>query len=194
VGGQHHDPAALPRDRPGTHFTGRWLDWRGAENLAYTGIRSPDRPAHSQSLYRLSYRAHGDRYGLKIIYENLNSRIIRDWEFSEAVLFNKFTRMAKTIFYTLFWGGCGASDNQTECYCYGALCCFRRRSTYKRHDAVACVTFVKTHASYQRAKRKQKRTSVNINNSTDSAHVVGRKFIFKKIYIYILKYINNITR
>jgi hypothetical protein len=32
--------------------------WTGAENLAPTGIRSPDRPARSQSLYRLSYRAH----------------------------------------------------------------------------------------------------------------------------------------
>ena len=32
--------------------------WTGAENLAPTGIRSPDRPACSQSLYRLSYRAH----------------------------------------------------------------------------------------------------------------------------------------
>jgi len=32
--------------------------WTGAENLAATGIRSPDRPAHSQSLYRLSYPAH----------------------------------------------------------------------------------------------------------------------------------------
>jgi hypothetical protein len=29
-----------------------------AENLAPTGIRSPDRPVRSQSLYRLSYRAH----------------------------------------------------------------------------------------------------------------------------------------
>ena len=29
--------------------------WTGAENLAPTGIRSPDRPACSQSLYRLSY-------------------------------------------------------------------------------------------------------------------------------------------
>jgi len=28
------------------------------ENLVPTGIRSPDRPARSQSLYRLSYRAH----------------------------------------------------------------------------------------------------------------------------------------
>ena len=29
--------------------------WTGAEDLAHTGIRSPDRPARSESLYRLSY-------------------------------------------------------------------------------------------------------------------------------------------
>ena len=33
--------------------------WTGADNLVPTGIRSPDRPARSQSLYRLSYPAHG---------------------------------------------------------------------------------------------------------------------------------------
>jgi len=33
-------------------------DWTGAENLARSGIRCPDRPARSQSLYRLSYRAY----------------------------------------------------------------------------------------------------------------------------------------
>ena len=36
----------------------RWAPgpfWTGAENLAPTGIRSPYRPARSQSLYRLSY-------------------------------------------------------------------------------------------------------------------------------------------
>ena len=32
--------------------------WTIAENLAPTGIRSPDRPAHSQSLYALRYPAH----------------------------------------------------------------------------------------------------------------------------------------
>ena len=32
--------------------------WTRAENLAPTGIRSPDRPARSQSLYRLRYPAH----------------------------------------------------------------------------------------------------------------------------------------
>ena len=31
--------------------------WTGAENLAPTGIRSPDRPARSESLYRLSSRS-----------------------------------------------------------------------------------------------------------------------------------------
>jgi hypothetical protein len=39
----------------------RWAPgpvWTGAENLAPTGIRSPDRQARSQSLYRLSYPAH----------------------------------------------------------------------------------------------------------------------------------------
>ena len=36
--------------------------WTGAENLAPTVIRSPDRPARSQSLYRLSYPAHNTLY------------------------------------------------------------------------------------------------------------------------------------
>ena len=31
------------------------LVWTGAENLALTGVRSPDRPARSESLYRLNY-------------------------------------------------------------------------------------------------------------------------------------------
>jgi len=47
-----------PRERPGTHCTGGWVGppvWTSAENLAPTGIRSPDRPTRSESLYRLSY-------------------------------------------------------------------------------------------------------------------------------------------
>ena len=38
----------------------RWAPgpvWTGAKNLAPTGIRSPDRPARSLSLYRLRYPA-----------------------------------------------------------------------------------------------------------------------------------------
>ena len=37
--------------------------WTGAENLDPTGIRSPDHPACSQSLYRLRYPAHNYAYG-----------------------------------------------------------------------------------------------------------------------------------
>ena len=48
-----------PRERLGTHCIGRWLGlrpiWTGAENLAHAGIRYPDRPARSQTIYRLSY-------------------------------------------------------------------------------------------------------------------------------------------
>ena len=61
VGDQRHTPAALPWERPGAHYIGAgWAsgpDWTDTENLAPTGIRSPDRTARSESLYRLSY--HG---------------------------------------------------------------------------------------------------------------------------------------
>jgi hypothetical protein len=60
VGGQRHAPAALPRERhkvPIVQDAG-WAPgpvWTGAENLAPTGIRTPDRPALSESLHRLCY-------------------------------------------------------------------------------------------------------------------------------------------
>ena len=63
VGDQPHVPAAsTPGKDPVSivHEAG-WAPgpvWTGAENLAPTEIRSPDRPARSQSLYRLSYLAH----------------------------------------------------------------------------------------------------------------------------------------
>jgi len=60
VGGQRHAPAALlSGKRPGTHCIGGWWApgpvWTCAENLAPTEIRSPDRPARSESLYRMNY-------------------------------------------------------------------------------------------------------------------------------------------
>ena len=58
--GQHHAPAATyPRKDPVLIVQeAGWASdpvWTGAENLAPTGIRSQDRPACGQSLYRLSY-------------------------------------------------------------------------------------------------------------------------------------------
>ena len=40
--------------------------WTGAEYLDPTGIRYPDRPARSQSLYRLSYPANS-------LYQGINN-------------------------------------------------------------------------------------------------------------------------
>jgi hypothetical protein len=67
-----------PGERPGTHCTGGWVGSRagldmcekshphrdffyliqGTSTYTQKDIRSPDRPARSQSLYRLSYPAH----------------------------------------------------------------------------------------------------------------------------------------
>ena len=53
---------SLPRERPGTHYTGGWVGHRvGLDTCGKSRphrIRSPDRTARSQSLYRLSYPAH----------------------------------------------------------------------------------------------------------------------------------------
>jgi hypothetical protein len=58
VGGQRHALAALPRDRPGTRCTGGWMyhtaDQGRCGKSRHTGIQSPDRSSHSESLYRLS--------------------------------------------------------------------------------------------------------------------------------------------
>jgi hypothetical protein len=60
VGGQRHASAAFTPGKdpvPFVHEAG-WASgpvWTGAENLAPTGIRSPDRPDHSKSLYQLRY-------------------------------------------------------------------------------------------------------------------------------------------
>jgi len=60
VGNQSHAPAALPLERTATQCIGGLVGstgpfWEGKENLPPpTEIRTPDRPAHSKSLYQLS--------------------------------------------------------------------------------------------------------------------------------------------
>jgi hypothetical protein len=60
VGGQRHDPAALPPGNSRYPFYRRLGGSQGRSGQVRkislpTGIRSPDRPARSESLYRLSY-------------------------------------------------------------------------------------------------------------------------------------------
>jgi hypothetical protein len=55
VGGQRNVPAALlSGKKPDTHCVGGWVGPRAGldpeENLAFTGIRSSDRPARSESI------------------------------------------------------------------------------------------------------------------------------------------------
>jgi len=69
VGCQPHVPATLNLgNRAGTYYTRDWVaptvGLDGARNLAPTGFRSQDRPARSESLYRLDYS------GLRIIIKS----------------------------------------------------------------------------------------------------------------------------
>ena len=60
--GQRHVPARFPLERPvPTLQVAGWAPgpvWTGVKNFALTGIRSSDRSAHSEPLYRLSCPAH----------------------------------------------------------------------------------------------------------------------------------------
>ena len=74
--GQRHAPAALypGKDPVSIVQEAGWAPgpvWTGAEILALTGIRSPGRPARSQSLYRLRYPAHANFYAHWQNFENL---------------------------------------------------------------------------------------------------------------------------
>ena len=68
----------------------RWAPgpvWTGAENLAPTGIRSPDRPARIQSLYRVRYPAH-----MKYLYKHYNTGRHRFRIFQFLVVTNNMTK------------------------------------------------------------------------------------------------------
>ena len=50
--------------------------WTGAENLAHIGIRPTDRPARSQSLYRLRYPAHKVICSIRYFWFNIGYFVI----------------------------------------------------------------------------------------------------------------------
>jgi hypothetical protein len=78
VSGRRHAPAALPPVGPGTRCIGSWVGPRvgldGAENLAPTGIWSPDRPALASYYTRTDYTIPTvTKVNVKIIISSLDS-------------------------------------------------------------------------------------------------------------------------
>jgi hypothetical protein len=87
--------------------------WTDAENLAPTGIRSPDRPARSESLYLLSYP------GPYILYRTI-----------------RFTGLSSYLLYSTSFFVCtsinvsGILQHSTVClsFCLKSLCKFNIRN------------------------------------------------------------------
>ena len=101
VGGQHHAPAVLLLVKTRCSLYRRLGGppgpvWTGAENITFTGIRSSDRPARSESLYRLIYHGPQRRYIMLQIRLNIGflSPLLSTDEY-----WNAFT---VTVFYC-FW-------------------------------------------------------------------------------------------
>ena len=91
VRGQRHAPAApYSQERPGTHCTGGWVGLRtGLDRCGKsrpTGIRSPDRPARRQSLYRLRYPAHQYVYFVIINVKYLPTLNAFCWYYTTPVI------------------------------------------------------------------------------------------------------------
>jgi hypothetical protein len=104
VGGQPHAPAALPLRKTRYPLYRRLGGPQGRsglvqQNLVLTGIRSPDRPARSKSLYRLGYPGPGV-YSILTVYPD--TRYI--------------ARFSRTISFWIIYG-------------YGCLCAQPRKYT-----------------------------------------------------------------
>ena len=137
--GQLHTPAALyPQENPVpiVHDPG-WASgsvWTGAENLTPTGILSPDRPARSQPLYRLSYRAHMRRYRFLLLIRKFRLQEIRTkctlkkiWiTFVSSVQIRKLNLCCCTVLSKRnrkVCNSCNSCDYVIECYTFGPFKC-----------------------------------------------------------------------
>jgi len=119
VGPQPHAPAAsiAGKDPVPIVQEAGWAPepvWAGAENLVPTGIRSLDRPARSQSLYRLPYPAHlsySNCVKMRVLlYRNINGRLFRhcvsiyttyicrrQWEIIFKIFYSVFSDLAWNV-------------------------------------------------------------------------------------------------
>ena len=118
VRGQRHVPAAFyPRERPGTHCTGGWVDPRAS--LDGRKISSPPGfdpwpvQSRSQSLYRLSYPARSDEvkgYKTRSVAQNITV--------SDAGIFSNLEiRKAANLIHYYFWRQYFESSRETTFFC-----------------------------------------------------------------------------
>jgi hypothetical protein len=82
VNSKTRPPYTLKRDAVPIAQEAGWAPgqfWTGAENIAPTGIRSPDRPARSESLHRLSRPSEGSNEKRKWLWKIAiqRSKIVR---------------------------------------------------------------------------------------------------------------------
>jgi len=95
--------------------------WAGAENLAPTGIRFPDRPAHIQSLYRLRYPVHSYFTRITTKSVRINNQIQQTTNVSA---YNPFFGLQKNLhwtiilsfFYFVLWPTRGGTVAQMLCF------------------------------------------------------------------------------
>jgi hypothetical protein len=116
VAGQRHAPPLYPRERAGIHCIGGWMGPRASldgtgKSRPPTGIRSPDLPARTKSLYRLSFSGPPKAYRL-IIVRCLRSLVFTNFPsscpcFPLSVSFRIRSLRCATNSYTEF------HDNQT---------------------------------------------------------------------------------
>ena len=123
-----------PRERPGTHYTGGWvgprarLDGCGKSRPPPTGNRSPDRPAHSESLYRLSYRGRNVTLGGIVMGEHLRL-FDGDWGFIWlAVSVHAATALLATSFPVEFLENWGSGEGRSFCPVFSYPCKIRHHT------------------------------------------------------------------
>ena len=102
-------PSIYPRETSGTHCRGGLVGhasiWTGAENLAPTSIRSPDRPARSLSLYRLSYPSSQ--------FQHQNRKYIISTQY--LYLTNSSGHVAVNVYSRSAFASCGFSRTASFC-------------------------------------------------------------------------------
>ena len=112
--GQRQVPAVLyPRERPDTHCIGGWVGPRaGLDRCGKSrpiGIRSPDHPARSQSLYRLRYAAHKYKYTKNKLCTNLVlfTRLYRDARSTSSEIRHYVSEISSAFLFVLLEGHSG---------------------------------------------------------------------------------------